>query len=509
MSAKVRSQILRRQRRVERRLADGWSRAGEPVLSDGPAKFEVSDRVRGTSAGGVRLAQDLCKAIDLPKEIDSRLHLLKLHMPYHESDHVLSMAFNLLAGGSCIEDLENRRSDEAFLDMLGADRIPDPTTAGDFCRRFRSKASIDALQDAVNESRLRVWKQQPKSFFEHAIVDADGTIAETTGSCKEGMDLSFKKTWGYQALIVSLANTEEVLFQDLRPASRPSHEGAADRLDESVVLLRRAGFGKITLRGDTDFSQTRHLDRWDRDGVEFVFGFQAASNLRERADSLPDSAWSVFTRKPRYEVKTESRTRPRDVKEDVVMERELYNLHLVREDIAEFEYRPGACRQAYRMVALRKLITHERGQKLLYPETRYLFYITNKVDCSAADVVEMANDRCNQERTIGELKSGVNALGMPLGDLESNWAYTVIATLAWNLSRWIGLALPELGRWAAKHADEKRRVTRMRFRTLVQTMMQIPAQVVRTGRQLVVRLLAWNPWHNVFFRAVNAVRLLT
>ena len=161
------------------------------------------------------------------------------------------------------------------------------------------------------------------------------------------------------------------------------------------------------------------------------------------------------------------------------------------------------------MIALRKIVTHERGQKLLYPETRYLFYITNKTNCRAAHIVEMANHRCNQERTIGELKSGVNALRMPLGDLESNWAYTVIATLAWNLSRWIGLALPESGRWAAKHADEKQCVVKMRFRTFVQTMMQIPAQVVRTGRRLVVRLLDWNPWRHVFFRAIDSVRLVT
>lgn len=509
MNTKVRDQLLRRQRRVSRRLSQRMASTDAPILSNGRARFEVADRICGTSAGGVRLAQELVNAIRLPQEINARVNVLKLHLPYHESDHVLAMAFNLLAGGACIEDLEHRRNDEAFLDMLGAQRIPDPTTAGDFCRRFETLVSINRLQDAINESRIRVWQRQPDSFFDHAYVDADGTIAETTGSCKEGMDLSFKKTWGYQTLVVSLANTEEVLFQELRPGSRPSHEGAADRLDQSVDLLRRAGFRAITLRGDTDFSQTQHLDRWHDDGVAFVFGFQAASNLREKADSLPESAWSTLERKPRHEVKTTPRARPRDVKEDIVMERELYNLHLVKEDIAEFDYRPGACKRAYRMVVLRKLITHERGQKLLYPEIRYLFYITNKVDVPVADVVAMANQRCNQERTIGELKSGVNALRMPLGDLTSNWAYTVIATLAWNLSRWIGLVLPAAGRWARKHTDEKRRVTKMRFRTFVQAMMAMPAHILRTGRQLVVRLLDWNPCRPVFFRALDAVRLMT
>jgi len=486
VNIKVRDQVTRRQRRIARRLAQSGTSNDVPVLGTRAADFEASSRICATSAGGVRLVHELVQALRLPQEIDERVGLLKLHRPYHESDHVLSMAYNLLAGGTCIEDLEQRRSDEAFLDMLGVDRIPDPTTAGDFCRRFGTKLAIDALQTAINESRLRVWRRQPASFFEQAIVDADGTIAETTGECKEGMDMSFKGQWGYQHLVVSLANTQEVLFQDLRPGSRPSQEGAADRLDQSVGLLRRAGFRSILLRGDTAFSQTKFLDRWDADCTEFAFGMQAAEILVETADSLPESAWTLFERKQKYEVRTTTRKRPRNVKEDIVLEREYYNQHLCREDVAEFDYQPGACKVPYRMVVLRKVISHERGQKLLRAETRYLFYITNTA-LPAERVVETANQRCAQERTIGELKSGVNALRMPLGDLHSNWAYSVIATLAWNLSRWIGLVLPIHGRWRDKHADEKRQVMAMRFRTFVQRMMLIPAQILKTGRRLKVR----------------------
>lgn len=506
MNTKVRDQILRRQCRITRRLRQAGGTDGLPVMDTSTAQFEVSSRTCATSAGGIRLAHELAQAVGLPREIDERVDVLKLHRPYHESDHVLSLAYNLLAGGTCIEDLEQRRSDEALLDMLGVDRIPDPTTAGDFCRRFRSQADIDALQAAINESRLRVWRRQPAAFFEQAVVDADGTIAETTGECKEGMDMSFKGQWGYQHLVVSLANTQEVLFQDLRPGNRQSHEGAADRLDQAVALLRRAGFASILMRGDTAFSQTAFLDRWDADCVQFVFGIQAAENLCETADSLPDSAWREFERKPQYVVRTSPRSRPRNVKEDLVMEREYYNQHLCREDIAEFDYRPRACKVPFRIVVLRKIITHERGQLLLHAEHRYLFYITN-TDLPAEQVVELANERCNQERTIGELKSGVNALRMPLGDLVSNWAYSVIATLAWNLSRWIGLVLPVCGRWRARHADERRQVLKMRFRTFVQRLMLLPAQVLTTGRRLVVRLLDWNPWRHVFFRAIDSVRL--
>lgn len=508
MNTKIRDRIVRRQRRNARRLEQRGTSDGRPVLDSRTAEFEMSDRTCATGSGGLRLAHELARSIDLPREIDRRLELLKLHRPYHESDHVLSLAYNLLAGGSCIEDLEQMRSDDALLDMLGVDRIPDPTTAGDFCRRFETRADIDRLQGAINESRLRVWARQPSSFFECAVVDADGTIAETTGECKEGMDMSFKGQWGYQSLVISLANTQEVLFQDLRPGNRPSQEGAGDRLDQAVNLLRRAGFEQIVLRGDTAYSQTHLLDRWDEDCVQFVFGIQASPTLCEAAGSLPESAWRELERKQRHIPRTGPRAKPRNVKADIVMEREYYNQHLCREDVAEFDYRPAACKVPFRIVALRKIITHERGQRLLHSEHRYLFYITN-TGLSAERVVEMANERCNQERTIGELKSGVNALRMPLGDLMSNWAYTVIATLAWNITRWIALALPVHGRWRDRHNDEKQRVLRMRFRTFVQRFMCLPAQVLTSGRRLIVRLMDWNPWRLVFFRAVESVRLIS
>jgi hypothetical protein len=422
---------------------------------------------------------------------------------------VLSVAYNLLAGGTCLEDLELLRKDESFLDMLGARRLPDPTTAGDFCRRFTTREDIDALQGAINESRLRIWRAQPATFFEHAVIDADGTIAETTGEHKEGIDLSYKGIWGYSVLVVSLANTEEVLFLDNRPGSRPSQEGAADRLDQAVELVRGAGFRRVTLRGDTDFSQTKHLDRWDREGIEFVFGYDAHENLVKKAESLPDSAWTKLERNGRYEIKTQPRAQRENVRERIVMERELHNQHLVAEDVAEFDYRPGACKRDYRMVVVRKLVTHESGQKMLWVEHRYFFYITNKRAPAKEEVVEQANKRSNQERVIEQLKNGVQALRLPVDNLHSNWAYMVMATLAWNLSRWFALVLPEKGRWSTRHAAEKETVLRMRFPTFVTAFMRVPAQVVSTARRLVLRLLSSNPWQHVFFRALDSVKLVT
>ena len=511
MKTRVRQQLrifqLRIQRRLDRENANG-AHDGQPVFRGTGALYEIADRVRAVPAGGVALIQRMVQAIGLDKAIDRCLHLLKFHMPYEESDHVTNIAYNLLAGGECLEHLELLRNDENYLDMLGARRIPDPTTAGDFCRRFKSSADVDALQRAINEARLRVWQTQPDEFFEHAVIDADGSIVEAS-DCTEDADFSYKGTFGFQPTLITLANTQEVLFIENKPASRPSHEGAASRLDDSVTLVRRAGFRDVTLRGDTDFSQTKFLDGWDEQGVNFVFGYANYENVVDLADSLEESAWALLERGNRYEIKTAPRARPTNTRERVVVEREYHNIHLVEERVAEFDYQPTECKKKYRMVVVRKLLTHEKGQELLFPETRYFFYITNRREISARTIVEHANNRCAQERVIGQQKSDVKSLRCPLDNLHSNWAYMVCATLAWNLAKWFALLLPEKGRWKEKHADEKKAVLRMNFGTFVSAFMRIPAQVMRGARQVKLRLLSWNPWQRVFFRALDSVRSIS
>src|SRR5262245_12887492 len=148
--------------------------------------YELADRTQGVSSGGIGAIHRLAHQVGLIDAIDRRLHLLKFHLPYHESDHVLTFAYNALCDGTCLQDLELRRQDEVFLDALGARRLPDPTTAGDFCRRF-DEASIRLLQGIVQDVRLGVWAEQPDSFFEQATIDMDGFLVETTGACKQGM----------------------------------------------------------------------------------------------------------------------------------------------------------------------------------------------------------------------------------------------------------------------------------------------------------------------------------
>jgi DDE family transposase len=226
----------KRKRRTEYRLRDrGWEDQPEPMLTARNIHYDVADRTRAFGVGGIGAMQLLVRRTGLADAINERLHLLKFHMPYHESDHVLNIANNILCGGTRLEHIDWWRNDEVYLDALGASRIPDPTTAGDFCRRFEA-ADVQALMEAINQTRLGVWRRQPASFFQEAIVEADGVMVTTTGECKEGMDISYKGQWGYHPLVVSLANTGEALYVVNRPGNRPSHEGAAKRFDQVIAL---------------------------------------------------------------------------------------------------------------------------------------------------------------------------------------------------------------------------------------------------------------------------------
>lgn len=300
MNAKVRQQLDARQRRSQRRLDKTKfpSKPG-PVLAGGNRRYEMADRVHGLSYGGIALFHRLAHDVGLVKAIDTRLPIFTIRLPYTESDHVLNIAFNALCNGDCLQDLELRRNDVNYLDALGAQRVPDPTTAGDFCRRF-TVAHLHLLQDLYDAARRGVWRHQPARFVDEAVLDADGTLVPTTGQCKQGMDIAYNGVWGYHPLVVSLANTRAVLRLVNRPGNRPSHEGAAEALDLAIATCLRGGFRRVRLRGDTDFSQTAPLGRWDADGrITFVFGYDSKPDLEERAEQVPERAWQPLQRPAR------------------------------------------------------------------------------------------------------------------------------------------------------------------------------------------------------------------
>jgi len=506
----VRRQLASRKSEIARRLepAQGGRepRGLGPEFAAQGIEYQIADRARAIPSGGIGAMLLLARKVGLVDALDKGLQILKRRRPYSDSDHVLNIAFNFLAGGRVLDDLEVRRNDIGYLDALGARTIPDPTTAGDFCRRFDADA-VHRLMDLINDVRVGVWRRQPSAFFDGvARIDADGTLVATEGECKEGMGLAYNGVWGYHPLLVSLANTQEPLYIVNRSGNRPSEEGAPDYFAHAIELCRAAGWKELLLRGDTAFMQTTHFDRWDGDGVRFVFGYDALKSLVARAEGIAEGEYQQLVRKAEnaFAEGRQNRAKQPRAKQAVVIERGYRNMRLFNEEVAEFDYRPTHCSRAYRVVVLRKSIVEERGQRCLDTMYRYYFYVTNDRTMTTAQVVREANERCNQENLVSQLKSGVPAFKAPLNTLDANWAYMVIASLAWSLKAWFALSSPVTPRHRERHEAERRSVLRMDFRSFLQRFLLTPAQILRSGRRLIYRLLGWRPDTAFFFRTLDA-----
>ena len=463
------------------------------MLTSQKISYEIGGKGETTAFGGLFAMHRLVTRLGLAKAIDANLELLKIHLPYHESDHVLTLAYSVLCGGTRLEDVDRLRNDVPLMNGLGAALLPDPTTTGDFLRRF-AEADLVALMDAINSVRPVLWTGRGADLLgQVAYLDVDGTIVPTGGELKQGIDISYKGLWGYAPLLVTLANTREALFVVNRPGNAPSHLDAAGWIDKAIALVS-PHVKRVCLRGDTDFALTAHFDRWASQ-VDFVLGTDNIAALRTRAEALPDKAWKPLTRPAPYQNRTgTTRARRHNRKAAVITERGFVNLRLDHEDVAEFTYRPGKCGRDYRVVVVRKNISRTKGEDVLIDEIRYFFYFTTyPADTHPPQlIVELANGRCDQENIVGQLKSGINALHAPVDDLHSNWAYMIIATLAWNIKSWHAMM--------SHRQTDRHAFIRMEFKRFLDTVIRIPATIIVGARGILVRLLAYT---------VNLDRLFT
>jgi hypothetical protein len=434
------------------------------------------ESTESTAYGGLALAAGLMTRLRVPQALDGRLSLLKSHRPFHESDHVLTHVYNLFVGGSAIEDIGDLQHSEPIRRILGASRIPDPSTAGDFLRRFR-RADIEELDRAIDEVQRRAWRSAHGSRkVRQGVVDLDSHVRHVYGDQKEGADFTYKGGFGYHPLVISLAGTQECLRLVNRPGNVASAEGAASHLAELAPMLK-SRFKRVLVRGDSAFARQDIFDVCGEHDLYFAMVSSAQQNFEELADSLPERRWKPFCASESKPSRgCGRRKRGQNRRRRRARERGKRDLKLEKQWVAEIDYRPARSERTYRLIVRRQRI-EESAQGALFELWRYRYVLTNlPKSVSTEDAVRETYRRCDQENVIEQLRGGVAAMRMPTGSLLANHAFLVCARLAHNLKAWLAmLALPvEVMRWEWK-----------RFR---KAFVYVAARVILTARSHVLRL---------------------
>lgn len=464
-----------------------WPDRPGTVLSLRKLHLEQDTRPDVTVAGGLVLPLALLRRFEVPQLLDERVQVLKLHLPYHESDHILAQALMLYAGGTCLEDMTLLQQDPALLKMLGAVRTPDPTTSGDFLRRLGAEGKLEDLRGAVDEVQDRVWaspkrwrwSRRGKKKRPLAVLHLDGHLKKLSGVTREGADFSYKGEWSFNILLATLDDGECVGIR-LRPGSVRSSTGAAELLDEILPRLLK-WHETVLVLADSDYDRADLRSACERHDCYFAFVGREHSNRPKLAAKCRD--WRPFRTRASREAKAKRakkghkrRRKKSNRRKKKARERGYTQLDLVKQEVAETEG-PGGTRLIVRRQSL-DIEKGKYGQRELWHRYRFRYVVTNlPAHWSPEDIIDETYKRCDQENIIAGLGSGIAAWRMPVAQKRGNEAWLEIARLAWNLGKWVAqMALgKEVPRWEWK-----------RFR---RAFVDIPVQVVHAARQLRVRIL--------------------
>jgi hypothetical protein len=422
-----------------------------PVL--GHPKLQLSSEGSdATTYGGLALAASLMRSLGIAPDLNRDLSLLAAHRPFHESDHVLTHVYNLYAGGTCIEDIADLQTSEPVRRMLGAERIPDPTTAGDFLRRFDAD-SLKTLDQVIDRAQEKVWKRRyGKRQAERAIVDLDSCVRPVYGDQKEGTDFTYKGSFGYHPLVISLAGTLECLRLINRSGNTASADGSESHLRELFPMLGRH-FKQLIVRGDSAFAKQAIFDACEESGHFFAVVSPQQQSFARLFEALPAEVWKPYRpREPKAVRQVKRRKRGPNRRRQRARGRNKRDLQLKKQWIAEIAYQPDRSQKLYRLIArYQEIEEHEQGH--LFMLTRFRFALSNlPSSVSAEEVIDLTYQRCDQENLIEQLQHGVTAMRMPTGGMDSNSAFLTCARLAHNIKPWLAqLALPmETMRWEWK-----------------------------------------------------------
>ena len=459
-----------------------WPETEGRVMRHPLLHLESDPRGEITHYGGLVLAQQFVRRFCVAQRLDGALRLFKRHAPYHESDHVLALAYTLYADGRCLEDQVVLQGSEAVRRLVGACRIPDPTTAGDFLRRFKTAQDVESLSGVIEDIEEAVWSKLSRKVRarrkkrEFALVDLDGHVKALYGVQKEGADFGYDGRWSYQPLVVSLGGSGECLKVVNQPGNAHSSDAAAKAVKEVLPRVKRH-FRNAIVRGDTDFSDVFKAVMDER--AYFAIGGRLYAKRAALVEAIAEQNWKSFVPRADREERGEPSRHGRTAnwRRQKAAERGYRTLRTVEQWVSEIDYQPHGLDSPYRMIVRRVLIEETDGQGALFKHFRYRLVLTNLPrSYTPRQIIDLTYQRCDQENVIAQFGQGIAGWRMPVAEFMGNSAWLEIARLAWNLGKWIAqIALPsEVVRWEWK-----------RFR---RHFVYIAAKVLKTGRRLVVRL---------------------
>jgi len=465
-----------------------------------PLALQSSNRAPLLSWSGIIVARDLVKRLGIAEAIDGELSLLQRHRPYTESDHVVSMVYNFLTGGEVLLDLERLQGERSFLQVIGAEQFPDPTTAGDFLARFTDE-DIGVFQKVMEEVQGRAFELLEEGKKRRGTIDSDSSLYEVYGEKKEGADFSYTNCWSYSGLHLTLSETGDVLYQELREGNRHSSDGVTEVLPGIIERVKKH-FCEVRFRGDSAFYKKDLVEICDGRCVEFFIVADQTKRLMGKVFELDGDAWKFFRGKEKQGhtvgSKGGKRKKRRNYRRAVALKRKPALKYKGRAEVASFQYQPTGWEKAYRFVVKRTELV-EKGDQLSLSEGMksyaYHIIVTNSRRSDAA-VMCIAQRRANQENLIKDFKEGLGLSHVPTGRFNANKIYFKIAALAWNIKTWM-LNLLRLGDGAV-----------VRFKRFLYRWIYWAVIVSRTGRDSVVVRIADRGYLHMLHGALAQVESL-
>jgi hypothetical protein len=419
-------------------------------------RLEVTDEPL-TVHTGLSLFYAMAEALEVPRILDQRVHVKERQRGYPESEHILALAANAFVGGDYLDDLEALREDIAIQKAIGRKEIPDPTTAGDFCRRF-TLGHILQMNQAFAEIQAQVYQRRKE--ITAWTIDVDAKVHEVYGAKKEGAEKSYNGIYSLQPMYAFVHETEEMLHSELRTGN--THPGA-----KAVAFLRRmsrkipANIREIYLRSDSAFYNKEVVEFCEEKGWQFSITADQTGPLMRRVEDLPDSAWKAVPGDPSL-------------------------------GYAEVRYQPVNWPKAFRFLVRREK-KEKRAQEVLFAPLAYSYYVvvTNRAG-DVRSLMEVHDGRGAMERRIGQFTNEFLS-HLPLGGFMANWVYLLCAQLAYNLSYWLrDLVLPPFYR--KKHIKRIRRCVGL-----------VAAKVTEGGHQIRLKVSVLHRWWRDFVYAWKRV----